>query len=331
MGSVENQAGRYRAKYGDPLGRQRSETFTRKADAERFLREMQVEIDRGQWLDPAAPTSPSPNGPRTSCRCAAGCHRSPRRPTSETPPSTCCRASVSTGSAVCLQMRSSVENWLDDEIAAGRAPSSVHRHYRTLRRMLQVAVEKQKIVANPCDRVQPPRVPDREMVFLGWEQVVDLAEVHSERYRTLIYLAVDSGMSWSEFVGLRRSKIDLRVRKVRVTEQLVRLGTGEWLRKEPKTRAGLRSITMSPITAELLGEHLERFSLPGLDGLVFPNRADHPLISSSWWNNNFAPALKRAGLRCRFHDLRHTSVALAIAEGRTRRRSRPGWVTARSG
>jgi len=29
-----------------------------------------------------------------------------------------------------------------DELAAGLAPSSVHRHYRLLRRMLQVAVQK---------------------------------------------------------------------------------------------------------------------------------------------------------------------------------------------
>ena len=31
-----------------------------------------------------------------------------------------------------------VENWLNDEIAAGVAPSSVHRHYRTVRRVLEV-------------------------------------------------------------------------------------------------------------------------------------------------------------------------------------------------
>ena len=31
-----------------------------------------------------------------------------------------------------------IENWLNDEVAAGVAPSSVHRHYRLLRRMLQV-------------------------------------------------------------------------------------------------------------------------------------------------------------------------------------------------
>jgi site-specific recombinase XerC len=56
-----------------------------------------------------------------------------------------------------------IENWLNDEIAAGIASSSVHRHYRTLRRMLQVAVQKQKILTNPCERVDPPRVQKREM------------------------------------------------------------------------------------------------------------------------------------------------------------------------
>jgi len=74
-----------------------------------------------------------------------------------------------------------IESWLNDEIAAGIAPSSVHRHYRTLRRTLQVAVEKQKLVAKPCDRVQPPRVATREMVFLTWEEAVDLAESIHER------------------------------------------------------------------------------------------------------------------------------------------------------
>src|SRR5207302_10824349 len=139
----------------------------------------------------------------------------------------------------------------------------VHRHYRTLRRVLQVAVEKQRLLTNPCDRVQPPHVPKREMVFLTWEQAVGLAEGHSERFRALIYLAVDSGMRWSELVGLRRARLDLRARKVGVTEQLVRLQSGEWFRKEPKTSSSVRSITISPVTEELMAEHLERFASPG--------------------------------------------------------------------
>jgi len=246
MGFIEKRSGRYRARYRDPLGRQRSETLTRKADAERFLREMQVDIERGRWIDPAgadvalAPWATeflslarrlSPSTQETYARDLKryvlprfGSYRIGRLPADE------------------------IENWLNDEIAAGIAPSSVHRHYRTLRRVLQVAVEKEKLLANPCDRVQPPRVPTREMVFLTWEDAVDLAEAINERYRALIYLAVDSGMRWSELVGLRRAKVDLNRGKVRVTEQLIRLESGEWLRKEPKTSAGTRSITISSET-----------------------------------------------------------------------------------
>ena len=79
-------------------------------------------------------------------------------------------------------------------------------------------------------------MPKREMTFLTWEESVALAEAHQERYRALIYLAVDSGMRWSELVGLRRARLDLRRGKVRVTEQLVRLEGGKWLRKERRRR-----------------------------------------------------------------------------------------------
>ena len=94
-----------------------------------------------------------------------------------------------------------IENWLNDEIAAGQAPSSVHRHYRTLRRLLQVAVEKEKIPSDPCDRVQPPRVPKREMVFLTWDQAVDLADAVGKRYRSLIHLC----RPWPSASGSRTS------------------------------------------------------------------------------------------------------------------------------
>src|SRR5581483_8964920 len=289
------------------------ETFTRKADAERFMREMVVDIERGRWIDPAGAEQPlakwaeefmllsrrlSPSTQETYRRDLTryvlprfGSYRLGRLPADE------------------------IENWLNDELASGIAASSVNRHYRTLRRALQVAVEKEKLLANPCDRVYPPRVPASEMVFLTWEDAVELAETIHERYRALIYLAVDSGMRWSELVGLRRAKVDLHRGKVRVTEQMIRLESKEWLRKEPKTAADVRSISISRETAAIVADHLERFAEPGLDSLVFPNKACNPLISSSFGQHCFHPALRSVGLECRFHDLRHTSVALAIAEG----------------
>lgn len=114
--------------------------------------------------------------------------------------------------------------------------------------MLQVAVEKQKIPTNPCDRVQTSRVPRREMVFLTWEEAVDLAEAINGRYRGS---HLPGGRQRNALERTRRTqaraKVDLVRRKVRVTEQVIRLESGEWLRKEPKTNAGIRSITISSV------------------------------------------------------------------------------------
>jgi integrase len=313
LGYVQKRNGRYRARYRDPIGKMTSRTFLRKADAERFVREMEVEVSRGGWVDPRA-AHISLNewaeqflalarslAPKTQETYARDLHRYvlPRFG----------------GNPIGRLPAEDIENWLNDELEAGIAPSSVHRHYRTLRRVLQAAVEKRKLVANPCVQVKPPRVPTREMSFLTWTEAVDLAEAHHERFRALIYLAVDSGMRWSELVGLRRGRIDLLHHKVRVTEQLLQLQNREWLRSPPKTAAGVRSITIAPFTAELLTEHLDRFASPTADGLVFTNRAGNPLIASSYRTHYMVPAQEAAGVHCRFHDLRHTSVALAIAEG----------------
>ncbi|CAN5757755.1 site-specific integrase [soil metagenome] len=313
MAYIQKQRGKYRARFADPLGKVQSRTFARKADAERFLRELEADRVRGQWVDPRDADMPlaawaehflllcrrlSPTTQETYRRDLEkyvlpmfGAYRLGQVPADE------------------------IENWLNNEIAAGIAPSSVHRHYRTMRRMFQVAVQKQKILANPCDRVDPPRMPKREMTFLDWDDAILLAEAHNERFRAMIYVAVDSGMRWSELVGLRRGKVDLRNGKVRVTEQLVQLSGGTFVRKEPKTSAGVRSITISPFTVSVLVDHIDEHAAPGPDGLVFPNAAGNPLSSSSFLTHHFGKAQRAVGVKCRFHDLRHTSVALAIASG----------------
>ena len=313
MAHIEKRRGKYRARFADPLGRIQSRTFTRRGDAERFLREIEADRVRGLWVDPRDAEMPlatwaaeflllsrrlAPTTQETYQRDLEryvlprfGHYRLGQLPADE------------------------IENWLNDEIAAGIAPSSVHRHYRTLRRLLQVAVQKQKILANPCDRVDPPRVPKREMTFLDWDEAVRLAEAHGDRYRGLIYLAVDSGMRWSELVGLRRGSVDLLYRKVRVTEQLVQLADGSFHRKEPKTAAGVRSITISTFTATVLAAHWDVYVRPAKDALVFTNGAGQPMASSSFLTHHFTKAQRAARVSCRFHDLRHTSVALAIQAG----------------
>ncbi|MDP9386972.1 MAG: site-specific integrase [Actinomycetota bacterium] len=186
MGFVEKRSGEqgYRARYRDPLGRQHSRTFVRKADAQRFLVEMEADKARGSWIDPRGADTPLAAWVeeflKLARRLSPTTVQTYRRDLDRYVLPRFC------GYRIGRLPADEIENWLNDEVAAGIAPSSVHRHYRTLRRVLQVAVQKQRLLANPCDRVEPPRVPKREMTFLSWEQVVGGQPAEMSLVRPLI-------------------------------------------------------------------------------------------------------------------------------------------------
>lgn len=313
MASIDRRRDGYRVRYRDPLGNQRSRQFKRKVDAERFAREVEVDKDRGSWVDPRGGDIPLAEWVETflamSMSLAPTTLETYRRDLDK-------YVLPTLGARRLGQLRAEeIERWLNEEIVAGLASSSVHRHYRTLRRVLQAAVEKERLLTNPCNRVRPPKVAARKMAVLDWEQCLTVVEAISPRHRAMIYLALDSGMRWSELVGLRRSQVDLVRRKVRVTEQLVELADRTRVRREPKTSAGVRSITISRMTTKNLKAHLDAFGQGDPDSLVFTSAAGTPISHSSFHTHHFKPALRAAGVEARFHDLRHTSVALAIAAG----------------
>ena len=54
-GSIQHRPDRaspWRARYYGPDGRQRSKSFNRKIDAERWLVSERSKLDRGEWIDP---------------------------------------------------------------------------------------------------------------------------------------------------------------------------------------------------------------------------------------------------------------------------------------
>src|SRR5688572_29970604 len=54
MAHIEKRgAGRWRARHRGPDGRERSRTFERRADAERWLASVETSKARGEWVDPA--------------------------------------------------------------------------------------------------------------------------------------------------------------------------------------------------------------------------------------------------------------------------------------
>jgi hypothetical protein len=45
---------RWRVRYAGPDGRERSKSFDRKVDADRFRAQAEADVQRGTWIDPAA-------------------------------------------------------------------------------------------------------------------------------------------------------------------------------------------------------------------------------------------------------------------------------------
>lgn len=52
--SVQKRGDRWRARYYGPDGRERSKSFRRKVDAQRWLADEKARLSRGEWVDPAA-------------------------------------------------------------------------------------------------------------------------------------------------------------------------------------------------------------------------------------------------------------------------------------
>jgi len=217
-----------------------------------------------------------------------------------------------------------IARWINEELVTF-APSSVKRHHRTLATMLNWAVEQGIIQTNPANKVKAPRTPRKEMEIFTVEQIETVANAVPEQFKAFILVAAYGGLRWSEIVGLRR--MDVNGDTITVAGQLLQLD-GQWMREEPKTNAGRRSVKLPQSVAEDLQTHMDAFTAAGPRSLIFTNREGGP-VAQSFRRNHFYPACLEAGMgkrtivnnrpgwsgMPRFHDLRHTSVALAIASG----------------
>lgn len=207
-----------------------------------------------------------------------------------------------------------VREWVA-ALAGDMKPASVHRAFRLLRRIMNVAVQCEVIARSPCAGVRPPKVPRNEMRFCSPEEVADLVAAIDPWYSCLVLAAAYTGLRWGELAGLKHRRVDLLHGTLTVLEQLTELN-GELTFAPPKTDAGRRKITLSSFLVEALDDQLAHRAQPGLDGLVFVTKGGEALRRGNFRRTYWLPATKRAGLEgLVFHELRHTAVALAIANG----------------
>lgn len=306
MSIQKTSQGTFRARFRDRTGKQISKTFKQKADAVVWERQMLAARDAGELTNRSRDTVAQwANLWLANARSLApGTIRTYQKDLDTYILPTIGLYRVADVSV------DHVDDLLTELLERGLAPSTVHRQYRTMNRMFRVAVQRGKISVNPCDQVEPPRIPHREMRFLTIPQVEQLADAIGDRYRSWVLVAAYGGLRWGEMLALRPEDVNDGVLNVRW--QLVHQD-GEFVRMPVKSKASRRKVPLPPSVAEELEYHLDEYA----GETVFTNRDGRPMRHSSFTGNVFKPALVKARLdrQLRIHDLRHTCVAIAIEAG----------------
>lgn len=210
---------------------------------------------------------------------------------------------------------SDVRAWVARLRRDGWSASTVRKAVSALQRILDAAVADGRLIGNAARNVPLPVEQHGEQRYLSPTEVAELADAIRDRYRALVLVACWGGLRWGELAGLRRRRVDLARGRVQVAEVLSEV-KGRVSFGTPKTRASRRTVTLpSRIVAEL-SDHLDGFAEPDGDALVFTSPKGGPLRRNQWRRREWRPAVERAGLDpLRFHDTRHTFVALAVAAG----------------
>ena len=310
MATIRRWKGGWQARYRDPSGRQRSRSFPRKIDAERFLASTEVAKARGEWLDPAL-------GRITFAEWADQWSTTivDLRPSTVARDLSIVRAHLlpKFGRVPLANVTTpDVRAFIAELVAAdNHSPATVRKIGQVLSKIMNSAVEAGYIGRSPCTAVRLPAERSRQMRFLTPEEVARLADVIDAPYRLVVLMAVYSGLRWGELAGLRRDRVNVLARTIHVIEQLTEVG-GKLSFGPPKTAAGRRKVMLPRFLAEALGEHMGAAD----EELVFNAPEGGPLRRSNFLRRVWLPAVEAAGLDgLRFHDLRHTAVALAIAQG----------------
>ena len=217
-----------------------------------------------------------------------------------------------------------VQRLYADRLAAGLSPTTVHQLHNVLHRALKQAIRWGLLVRNPTEAVDAPRPANPECKTWSAREVgAVLSAAAGDDLAALWRLALLTGMRRGELLGLTWEDVDLDRGALAVRRTLSRGTGGTWELGTPKTAHGRRSIALPASCVVALRKHratqlAERLRLGGLwldHGFVFTNRTGGPLHVNGL-ARRFAKLIAAAGVpTIRFHDLRHTSATLMLANG----------------
>lgn len=205
---------------------------------------------------------------------------------------------------------------------------TIVEHHRLLHAMLQRAVYWQMIVANPAERVQPPKTKKPKRKYYDDEQsktlVSNLMELTEDqfKYKVAIILTIFTGVRLGELMGLEWSDINFKDGIVNINRSSQYLAEKGVFTKTPKTESSIRDVAIPEFVVTLLEEYKYWYdNQKALFGELWydsnrlfvqtDGKPMHPSTISKW----FEKFVEQIGLPViNFHGLRHTNATLLISQ-----------------
>jgi integrase len=236
---------------------------------------------------------------------------------------------------------------LYSEVSADRA----NKARRLLFSALKQAVRWGKIPVNPAEKTDPLPQERREMVLWTPEQTTRFISTcktyFPHAHYHIFYLAMSSGLRCGELLGLEWD--DLKGNVLHVQRSLIHI-RGKLHLSAPKTKSGVRRVTLAPDVLEVLEDHRERQAAQRKymgeayqdSGIMFASEVGshiHPRNLKRTWDalqskvrhfwvgearytdlygEEETVRLDKQGKllpRLTIHDLRHLHVSLCIRDG----------------
>lgn len=305
MASVEKRGARWRVRWRDPQGRNRSKAFDRKIDADRWLIRVSHELLAGTYVDPAA-------GKETVASFSER-WRKMKLHSSGTAAQVESHMRLHVlpviGSMPLARVRPSDVQLVVNTAADKLKASTVATMYTHMSSMFKAAVRDRLIVVSPCIDIDLPKNHGRPLQLLTREHVAAAAANITRTYRAAVVLGAGAGLRPSEALGVSTDRVDWLDGMVTVDRQLVK---GKLER--PKTASSVRDVPIPTAVVKALEAHLAGEGRT--EGPLSVSRAGGPPS-----RNRYADAWRRvrnAGLVPDWstpHDLRHYYASALIRRG----------------
>jgi integrase len=224
-----------------------------------------------------------------------------------------------------------VEEWVQGLAGKGLSPATIRNTFVALTKVCKYAIRHGYIAQNPCTGTPLPKATSPTDTFTGQvltrAEVEDVAESLNAPLGLLLRFMAYTGLRAGEVAGLQIEDFDPLHGTVQVRRTVQRIQGRGWVATAPKTKRSARKLPI--LSSDLLGDmrtfleaHPNRANpsatlwpgrKPGTHAVDYNRRLD-PTNFLRWY---FRPALKTRGLPedFRLHDLRHTAASLWLAAG----------------